>query len=98
MSLTLQDFKVALQNLQDVTELVRRKGEDIRDDIAQINASLAKVDWTGPAGTSFVEVHRVYTGNMAELTSLLDEMVKRMRHSYRTYHDMELANFNNVNS
>lgn len=100
MSFTLQEFKVALHNLQEATETVRRKGHDIRQDIADINAALAVVEpgWIGPAGSSFAEIKKVYGDDMEVLTALLEEMVKRMRQAYSTYHAMELANYRNVRS
>ncbi|WP_269276924.1 WXG100 family type VII secretion target [Streptomyces sp. H39-S7] len=100
MSFTLQEFKIALHDLQEAAETVRRKSEDIRQDIAEINVALAAVEpgWTGPAGTSFAGIKKVYGDDMEVLTSLLEEMVRRMRHAYSTYHAMELANYRNVRS
>ncbi|MEU3460559.1 WXG100 family type VII secretion target [Streptomyces sp. NPDC006733] len=100
MSFTLQELRIALHDLQEAAETVRRKGEDIQQEIANINAALAVVGpgWIGPAGTSFAAIKQVYADDMDVLVSLLEEMVKRMRHAYATYHAMELANYRNVAS
>ncbi|MFI2611717.1 WXG100 family type VII secretion target [Kitasatospora sp. NPDC018619] len=98
MTYSLQDFKVDLRQLLEASGTLSAESENIKEEISAIATALAPVEsgWTGPAGTSFAAICKVYKDDMVVLTELLEEMTNRMRAAYRTYHEMELANYNNV--
>ncbi|MFB6892568.1 WXG100 family type VII secretion target [Kitasatospora sp. NPDC056327] len=100
MSYTLQDFKVDLQQLLDACGTLSSESANIKQEIASIASALAPLEssWTGPAGASFTAICKVYKDDVVDLQHLLDEMTGRMRKAYQTYHEMELANHNNVDS
>ncbi|MFB7124348.1 MULTISPECIES: WXG100 family type VII secretion target [Streptomycetaceae] len=98
MAYTLQEFKVDLQQLLEASGTLGAESENIKGEIDAIATALAPLEtgWIGPAGTSFAAITKVYKDDMVDLQNLLDEMTRRMRSAYRMYHDMELANYNNV--
>jgi WXG100 family type VII secretion target len=96
--LTLAQFKVALGELHDAIGTVQSAADAIDDSCSTIKGQFDVVEsaWTGPAGSTFVELTPVVTQVMDSLTQLLHDTVSRMQTTYENYLSVEEQNTKNV--
>ena len=100
-TLTLSEFKVDLQDLEDAIGAVKVQAEQIYAQTNEIKNILTMPDspaiWGAPAAGSFNELQSACVTAMDTLNSLLAEMINRMHTAYENYHQAELDNFQNLN-
>ncbi len=96
--ITPAEFKVDLAELADAATAVGRESSAIKEDLAKLGNffHLVEDDWHSPSGESCVQLQKLFTVATADLVSLLDEMVRRMRHSYANYKYIEETNAANL--
>jgi WXG100 family type VII secretion target len=96
-SLTIGEFKVDLQQLEDAIGTVGAQADTINTRCAEIKEAMEDVpgDWSSPAEQTFTPVMQACSTQMDNLTQLLGEMVQRMQDAYQTYLNAEQANFQN---
>jgi hypothetical protein len=96
--ITPVEFKVDLAELADAGTAVGRESAAIKEDLAKLGNffHLVEGDWHSPSGESCVQLQKSFTVATADLVSLLEEMVRRMQHSYANYKHIEETNAANL--
>ncbi|SEO71643.1 WXG100 family type VII secretion target [Actinacidiphila rubida] len=94
---TLQEFRVALEELQHAITVVNGHRAQVADLLAQIHTAFvaAHDSWQSPSATTFETTATWFADCSQALKDLLDEMARRMRTTYDTYHAAETANAHN---
>ncbi|WFE27090.1 WXG100 family type VII secretion target [Solwaraspora sp. WMMD791] len=96
--MTFAEFRVALGELQAAIGTVAAEKTRIDTALAAIGAQFAVIDaaWDGPASDSFMELKTWYDGVSTELSSVLGDMIDRMRTAESNYRAAETENQNNA--
>jgi WXG100 family type VII secretion target len=84
--------------MSDAIGTVSGDRDAIQGDISQIASQFQLVEgsWTSPAGETFVQFNSTLTAATQNLMELLDDMVSRMRTTYRNYREAEESNAANL--
>jgi WXG100 family type VII secretion target len=93
--LTAAEFRVDLQQLEDAISTIQQQAETVALCTSTIGTMLTSVPsyWTSPAEVPFSQLAQACTRQMSILSSLLAEMVSRMRTAYQNYLDAEQTNY-----
>ncbi|SEG91996.1 WXG100 family type VII secretion target [Actinacidiphila yanglinensis] len=93
----LHELRVALGELQTAITKVNGHREAISDLLAEIQSQFTAAHdaWQSPSATTFETTATWFTQSSRALKDLLDEMARRMRSTYDTYHAVETANTHN---
>ncbi|MFL6117906.1 MAG: WXG100 family type VII secretion target [Catenulispora sp.] len=98
--LTPAEFKVDLQELLDASVSIQAEASAIKANVARLATCFRLVEnnFQSPAGQSCAELQKTFNRATENLSSLLEEMVRRMRHSYENYKRSEETNAQNLNT
>jgi WXG100 family type VII secretion target len=96
-SLTIGEFRVDLQQLDDAIGTVSAQSDTINTRCTEIKQAMQAVSgaWSSPAEQTFTPVMQACETQMTNLTQLLSEMVQRMQTAYQTYLNAEQTNYQN---
>ncbi|WP_326555170.1 WXG100 family type VII secretion target [Micromonospora sp. NBC_01813] len=96
--MTIAEFRVALGELQAAIGTVSAEKTRIDTAMATIGAQFTAIDtaWDGPASDSFMELKTWFDRVSTELSSVLGDMISRMRIAEGNYRAAELENQNNA--
>ncbi len=92
------EFAVDMQQLGDAIPRVDADRTAIRSDVQQIMTEfqLVRDSWVSPAGQTFADFSSTLSSATQSLLTLLDDMITRMRTTYRNYQDAESSNAKNL--
>ncbi|WP_329373741.1 WXG100 family type VII secretion target [Streptomyces sp. NBC_01483] len=96
--MSFSEFKVHLGELKQAIGTVTSQSEHVESVMTQIVADFEAVstEWKTPSSASLEEVQQWFARSQADLHGLLDEVVRRLQAAYDNYHDMEMANYKNM--
>ncbi|WP_225847513.1 WXG100 family type VII secretion target [Streptomyces sp. HPF1205] len=94
---SLHELQVALDELHNAITIVNGHRAQISDLLVRIRTEFdaAHDAWQSPSGATFETTTTWFDHSSRALKDLLDEMARRMRSTYDTYHAAETANTHN---
>lgn len=93
-----EEFKVDLAQLAAAIGTVSSNRDAIENDLKQLESELAALasSWQSPAGATFDDFQATLISAAGKMSSVLDQMVSRMRTTHDTYLNAEQANTKNL--
>jgi WXG100 family type VII secretion target len=94
-----EEFKTDLAQFTSTIATVSSSRDAVEADLRQLESVLSNLteSWQSPAGATYAELQSALMGAAKKMSSVLDEMVSRMKITYETYLNAEQANTKNLN-
>jgi uncharacterized protein YukE len=96
---TLDQFKVIMQDLADATSVVEAQHTTIEAVLTDLQAVFqqAQTLWRSPAGSTLASLTREFQSDATALNDLLGDIVSRMHKTYANYQAVEQQAVQNLN-